>query len=49
MDDDILFLIFILVPVSLIAVPLILARRRRATVPPKSTALDPSVDAHEEQ
>lgn len=49
MDDDILFLIFILVPVSLIAVPLILARRRRAPVTEKSSTGDPTVDAHEEQ
>lgn len=49
MDDDILFLIFILVPVSLIAVPLIMARRRRATSPEESTAVDPRGDTHEER
>ena len=49
MDDDILFLIFILVPVSLIAVPLTLARRRRVKGPVKGSAVDPSVDPHEEQ
>ena len=49
MDDDILFLIFILVPVSLIAVPLILARRRRATMPEEGAEGDSPLDTHEEQ